>query len=304
MSGLLERTWFAPAPAARLGVLRVVVGGFSLWYLARRRRMLARIAETGPELFEPVGIVKLLDRPLDPRVVRATTDAALAANLAFLLGWRHRVSGPAYSGLLLWVLSYRNSWSMIYHTDNTLVLHALILGLSPSSDAVSLDARRAPAAAGATAADESRYGWPIQLMNTVTTLAYFVAGVAKVAGPLGRQWTSGESLRGQVAVDGLRKELLGGGAAPAASLLYDKLWLWRAAAAGTMVVELGAPAVLPFPRLARLWAVGAFGMHWAVLAIMKITFRHQLSGVAFAPFFPVERAPGALLWVVRRLLGR
>lgn len=134
-------------------MLRVVVGGFSLWYLARRRRMLARIAETGPELFEPVGIVKLLDRPLDPRVVRATTDAALAANLAFLLGWRHRVSGPAYSGLLLWVLSYRNSWSMIYHTDNTLVLHALILGLSPSSDAVSLDARRAPAATGATAAD-------------------------------------------------------------------------------------------------------------------------------------------------------
>ncbi|NJM08483.1 hypothetical protein HC891_23340 [Candidatus Gracilibacteria bacterium] len=57
--------------------------------------------------------------------------ATLLANLAFMLGIGHRVSGPVFAGLLLWLLSYRNSWSMIYHNDNVLVLHALILGFSP-----------------------------------------------------------------------------------------------------------------------------------------------------------------------------
>jgi len=275
------------SPAVRLALVRVVVGGFSLAYLAKRRKMLRRVAGTDPRLFSPVGVVKVLERPLPVPVVEATVYATLAANVAFLLGWRHRCSGPAFAGLLLWQLSYRNSWSMIYHTDNLLVLHALILGLSPSADAVSVDALRgrAPAQSGVG------YGWPIELMNAVTTLSYFVAGIAKVAGPLGGQWISGESLRGQVAVDGLRKELMGDGAAPVAYALYDKVWLWRAMAAGTMVVELGAPVFLADRRLARLWAAAAFTMHWAVLAIMKIKFRYQLSGAAFASFAALQRGP-------------
>jgi hypothetical protein len=268
--------------ATRLALVRVVVGGFSLAYLGRRRRMLARVARTDPRLFAPVGVVKVLDRPLPGPLVEATVTATMAANVAFLLGWKHRYTGPAFSGLLLWQLSYRNSWSMIYHTDNLLVLHALILGLAPSADAVSLDALGRPRT------DEG-YRWPIELMNATTALSYFVAGVAKVAGPLGGQWMSGESLRGQVAVDGLRKELMGDGAAPIAYALYDKVWLWRAMAAGTMVIELGAPLFLASRRTARLWAAAAFGMHWAILAVMRIKFRYQLSGAAFAPFVVLQR---------------
>src|SRR5918992_966702 len=85
-------------------------------------------------------------------------------------------------------------------------------------------------------APHARYGWPIQLMRTVTTLPYVLAGVAKVAGPLGWRWASGESLRRQVAVDGLRKELLGDGAAPAAFALCRHLALFRALAIGSLAV--------------------------------------------------------------------
>lgn len=168
--------WLVPAPPARLGLARAILGGYTLWYLGRRRGMLARISRTDAELSRPVGVARPLRRPLPPAAAGALTDATLAANVAFLLGWRHRLCGPAFSGLLLATLSYRNSWSMVYHSDNLLVLHALVLGVSPAADAVALDARRARRAGRAPPAPGVRYGWPLSLMNALTTLTYLVAG--------------------------------------------------------------------------------------------------------------------------------
>ncbi|MGH8932453.1 MAG: hypothetical protein ACRDZO_17965, partial [Egibacteraceae bacterium] len=94
----------------------------------------------------------------------------------------------------------------------------------------------------------------------------------------------------QVQVDGLRKQLLAGqGPPPLAALLGDRMGLWRALALGSLAIELGAPVVLGSRRLSRLWAAAAFAMHWGILGVMKIKFRYQLSGVTFAPFFPLER---------------
>ncbi len=283
----LGRLWFTPAPATRLAVLRLLVGAYSLWYLRRRVRMLRRIGETDPGLFRPVGVARVLDRPLRPEVNKALILATLGGNAAFLLGWRHRVTGPAFAGLLLWTLTYRNSWSMIFHSDNVLVLHTGILALTPSADALSLDALsrtgRPPAA------PEWRYGWPVNLMRAATAATYLVAGVAKVKGPLGWKWASGEALRSQVAIDGLRKELLGSGAAPLGSRLYKRVGLYRLLAVGSLAAELVAPLVLPSRRLARLWAVAAFAMHWGIYAVMGIKFRYQMSGVMYAPYFDVER---------------
>jgi hypothetical protein len=288
--------WFAPAPAERLGALRVLIGGYALFYLARRRRMLARIAETDARLFAPVGLARPLSRPLNPAAARATVDATLLANLAFVAGAWHQVTGPLYAWLLLWTLSYRNSWSMIFHSDNLLALHAIVLACSRSADALALDARRTRRAAPAP---HWRYGWPIQLMRTLTTLPYCLAGIAKVKGPLGWRWATGESLRRQVAVDGLRKELLGSSATPAAFALYRHVELFRALAVGSLAVELLAPATLASRRASQLWALNALGMHWGILAVMGIRFRYQLAGVAFAPFFPVERPLARAREVVR-----
>jgi len=127
-------------------------------------------------------------------------------------------------------------------------------------------------------------------MNALTALTYFLAAVAKLKSPLGRRWASGESLRGQIAVDGVRKELLGEeGASPLAYRLYRRVWLFRLLATGSLVVEAIAPAALADRRTARLWALNAFAMHWGIHALMKINFRYQMAGIAFAPFFAVER---------------
>jgi len=289
-----ERHWFPALPPRRLAVFRILVGVWTLVYVGRRRRMFERVART-EGLFQPVGPAKALGRPLSRAAFSALLRVNQLATLAFILGWRHRQTGPLFGGSLLSLLSYRNSWTMIYHCDNVLVLHALALGLAPSADDLSLDSRRAARQGGAGLGrlrpprPHWRYGWPIQLLNAMTVLTYFLAGVAKLKGPLGRRWATGESLRSQVAVDCLRKELLGGGAAPAAARLYEQLALYRLLAVGSLALELGAPAALVNQRLARLWAVNAFFMHWGIFLVMGIRFRYQQSGLVYAPFFDLER---------------
>jgi hypothetical protein len=276
--------WFRPAPPERLALLRVLFGVWGLFHMRRRRRLLLNVARTDPELFRPVGPVRVLDRPLDPALVDAIIRLNQAANVAFVLGWRHPRTGPLYAGSLLWLLSYRNSWSMIYHSGNLMALHALTLGASPAADALSLDSR----GKGRRGA-HWRYGAPIQLMNAFTTAAYFLAGVAKLKGPLGLRWATGEGLRSQVAVDGLRKEVLGERGGVLARWMYPRLGLYRLLAIGSLLTEVGAPSALAGGRYGRLWAFNTLGMHWGIYLVMHIKFRYQQSGLPFAPFFPLER---------------
>jgi hypothetical protein len=297
----LDGFWFEHAPASRLAVLRIVIGCFALWYVGKRFRMYMKIARTPDRsLFQPVGLATIHDRPLAPRTFRAVLITTLLLNVAFIVGWRYRYTGPAFASLLLYLMSYRNSWSMIYHSQNGLVLHALVLGFAPAADALSIDALLGTKQRSATgmppwiaSGQRSRrgwqYGWPIQLINTATMLTYFLSGVAKIVGPLGWQWATGEALRSQVAVDGLRKELLGKGAATMAFQVYNHTALFRIMGLGSLLIELSAPLMLVDKRAARLWVLGTYMMHVGILLVMKIRFQYQLSGVMYAPFFDVER---------------
>src|SRR5262245_230787 len=272
--------WFPEAPASRLALLRILVGVFCLGYLwVFRLSMYTTMAGTDPALFEPVGLAAALPEPLPPWVFHLCVIGTLVANVLFTIGWQHRFTGPAFGLLLLWMLCYRNSWSMIYHSDNLLVFFALILGFSPAAEALSMDALsrsapgRLPAGAATTLPAEGHwmFGWPIRLMAIVGVLTYFLCGIAKVAGPLGWSWPLGEPLRGQFAVDGLRKELLGPGLAPPLLFqLYDHLWVFTVLGMVTMVVELGAPLALFHGRLGRIWALTAWLMHWGIFFLMDI----------------------------------
>ena len=281
------------APAARLGLVRALVGGYTLVYLARRRKMLRKVVRTDPAMFEPVGPVRALRRPVPPPVADALNDATLVTTALFALGAGHRLIGPLHSALLSWTLSYRNSWSMIFHSDNALVVHTLVLGASRAADAVSADAllarRPQPAA-------HPRYHWPLRLMNASSTAVYLLSGVSKVARADGWSWVRGDSLRRQIAIDGVRKEVFGSHASPTAYALYRHKALFTLFAAGSLILELGAPLSLLGRRFGRLWAVSWFGMHWGIRVIMGIKFRYQMSGVAFAAWFDLER----LLDLVRR----
>lgn len=283
----LEARVLPVAPPVRPAVLRLVTGGWTAYYLSRRVDMLRSIHRGDPKLFDPVGPCRLLNSPLPPPLADGIMYAELVASAAFTLGLKHRVVGPAHAALLLWTMSYRNSWSMIFHNDNNLVLHTAVLGLTPTADALSIDAIRSDARLAPELLDW-RYGLPSTVINAVTTATYLVAGIAKLKGPLGWSWADGESLRSQIAADGLRKELLGSGAAPLGVQLYEHTGLFRLLATGSLALELAAPIALLDRRVAKAWAAGAFGMHWGIRALMGITFRHQMSGAMFASFFPVD----------------
>jgi hypothetical protein len=306
--GKVAEFWFTPAPATRLAALRLLTGAFALWYLLPRYALYSRVVDASPELFEPVGLASMLSSPMPVGVFRALLLLLYGLNLLFLLGWRQAVCGPAFGLLLLFVLCYRNSWAMIYHSDNLLVLHILILGFTRASDAWSLDAWRrgrrealrpdshsSPLTLHSSLPPLWHYGWPLRLICAVTVSTYFLAGVAKVAGPLGWSWAGGEALRSQMAVDGLRKELLGEGASPMIFQLYDQVWLFTLLGMLTLLLELGAPLALVHRWVGRSWAVGAWLMHWGILLLMDIQFEYSLSGIVFAAFFPLERLmPGRL----------
>jgi hypothetical protein len=286
---------FPVAPAERLATLRLLVGGFGLVYAVARAAHLAGVARFAPGQFRPVGIVTVLGTPLSALAVALLVAATIAAGLAYVAGLRFRVSGPVFAALLLWVTSYRSSWGMIFHTENLLVLDVLVIGLVPSADALSLDARRRRAAGEPAPEPDPRYGWPVRLLCGVTVLTYVIAGVTKLRGS-GLEWVSGDVLRNYVAFDNLRKIELGDAHSTLGAALVKQAWLWRPLAFLSLVIELGAPIALTGRRAALVWCVAAWLFHLAVVLLMAIFFPFPVLGVAFAPFFRVERLASIARW--------
>ena len=99
------------------------------------------------------------------------------------------------------------------------------------------------------------YGWAIKLLAAITCAAYLLAGIAKLR-LAGLSWIEGDQLRNQIAVDNLRKALLGGFVAPLARLVVSHPDGLVALSVLTLVIELGAPLALIGGRVARLWAGG------------------------------------------------
>ena len=71
-------------------------------------------------------------------------------------------------------------------------------------------------------------------------------------------------------------------------------WLFPPLAALSLLIELGAPLAILHRRVALVWALCAWGFHLGVLLLMAILFPYQLSGVAYASLFPLERAVARL----------
>lgn len=291
----LAEGWFSPAPAERLAALRILIGGYALVYVVARLPELASVARYGRHQFRPVGVVRVLDAPLPPSAVLVIAIVTSVLLAAFVAGYRFRLTGPLAALALLWTLTYRNAWGMVFHTENLLVLHVIALALSPAADAWALGRRDAPAPAG--------HGWPIKLMAALTVATYVLAGVAKLR-IAGLDWIDGELLRNQIAVDNLRKALLGDGVAPLAHLVLDHPAQLVVFSVMTLVLELGAPVALLGRWVGYVWALAAWGFHVGVVLMMNIWFPYPLLGLAFLPLLPAERIVGGVIRAARGIRGR
>jgi hypothetical protein len=293
----IARWWLAPAPAERLAALRIAIGLFALGWVAGRFGELMAVARLPAANFHPIGVVRLAGGPLPPAAATAIAAATVVLLALLVAGVGYRIVAPLAAAALLWTLSYRNSWGMVFHTENLLVLHVIALACAPAADAWAVARRPArPAAAG--------YGWPIKLLAALTAATYVLAGIAKLR-IAGLGWVDGELLRNQIAIDNLRKALLGDYIAPLAETFLDHPSGFTVFCALTIALELGAVAALAGGRIARLWAFGAWGFHLGVVLLMNIWFPYPLLGLAFLPLLEAER-PGAWLigrWRARRRRG-
>lgn len=276
------------APPERLAMLRILTGAFSLVYLIVRLPVFVQLTERESG-FDGVGLTALLSGPVPDVVILATIALTLGAGVAYTVGWQFRRLGPVFALGFLALGSYRGSWGQLLHFENLVVLHVIVVALSPAADRWSLDARvrhRAPR-------DTTAYGWPVALAALVVVITYVITGVAKLRYG-GLDWIVGDTLRNHVAYSAARLDLLGGDSSPVAGWAVRANWAWTPAAALTVAVELAAPVALLGGRIRTVWVAAVWLLHLGIAATMFIVFPFPLFLVAFAPFYRVER-----LWTDR-----
>ena len=271
------------APPERLAAVRVVVFGWAALYLTIRSPAVVDI-DASARTFDGLGGVWWLDDPLSGSVLTLLLLVTVAASVAAASGLRYGLSAPVAAIGVTVLLSHRLSFGQVLHTENLLVLHTLALACMPAADAWRVDGRTP-----ARLESERVYGWALQVLTAITTLAYVVAAWAKIRNG-GLDWMSGDVLRNHVAHDNLRKELLGDPSSPVAPHLVPHPWVFAPMAWISMVVELAAPLmVVAGARLRRWWVVSAWLFHAGVLVVMAILFPYQLLLIAFVPMLHGER---------------
>jgi hypothetical protein len=287
----------AVAPPTRLAMLRILTGVFALAYLVIRLPVFLQLGDRRSG-FDGVGLASVLGSPVSSLVIDATIVATALTGIGFVGGWRFRITGPLFALGMSALGSYRGSWGQLLHFENLMVLYLVILALSPAADVWSLDARRRrrpgdSEGGPARPVESTAYGWPIALASLVLVTTYVIAGIAKLRYG-GIDWVVGDTLRNHVAYAAARAELLGGTASPLAGWAVRLERLWPLVAAGTILIEVGAPVALLGGRLRTGWVIATWLMHLGILAFMLIAFPFPLFLVAFAPLYRVER-----LWLDR-----
>jgi uncharacterized membrane protein YphA (DoxX/SURF4 family) len=298
----IDRWLRAPAPPQRLAMVRILVSVYAVVWTLGALPGLIGLVDADPARWDPVGVLAWFDSPPGAGAFYAVVVLTLAAGIAFAAGVLARISGPVLAVAFLVLTTYRNSWGQIFHTENLVALHLLILAAAPVADAWAWDARRREAPTSTE--PQARYGWPLRLMSVVTVLAYVLAGWAKLR-TSGTDWITGTVLRDQVAQDNLLKELFGSPSSPIAGPLLRHAWLFPPMAAFAVAVELGAPVALLGGRWRDAWVAAAWVFHLGILVLMTTLFPYYLSGVAYASMFRVERLGyRARSWRPGRALAR
>lgn len=271
--------------ALRPAVARLGVGAFAVVNNVRRRPMFRSIHRQDPSRFEPVGIVRVLKKPLPAPIADALFDAAQAVTALATAGVAHRVTGPLSAALQWWTLTYRNSFGMILHNDNMMLTQWAVLGCGPSADALSVDALVRDGSLRPEKYSRD-YGAVVTGVNISAVAVYFISGVAKVRSPYGWKWAGGRALKEQIAADAVRKDVFGSHKPKAGEVFYRGGGKFAPFAVAALGVELASPLALADKRLGYLFAVSAWAMHMGIRVVMGIKFTYNLSGISYLGFFP------------------
>jgi hypothetical protein len=264
-------------------MLRIVTGLFAVGYLTVRLPVFLALADPDRHAFDPVGVLWLLHAPLPGSAVTGLVLLTLLLAAAYTAGIGFRLVGPAFAVALLVVTTYRSSWGQVLWFEALVVVHVLIVGFAPSADALAVRLHASPPDAS------QAYGAPVRLAAAVTVATYLLSGIAKLR-ITGLAWMSSNTLQTHIAYSAARLDVLGGTPSPLAPWLVAHRWLLGPLAIGTVALEFGSLAALlsGWPRTA--WVVATWLLHAGIALTLFVVFPYPLFGVAFAPFFRLERA--------------
>lgn len=280
----------AEAPAERLAMFRVLTGVFSVGYLAVRLPVFLALGDRSSSTFDGVGVLGGLESPVSENVVDVLVIGTLLLGIGYASGTLFRLTGPAFGVGMLLLTTYRGSFGQLLHFENLLVLHVLIVALSPATDAWSVDnaMQRRRSSGASRPRSATAYGWPLAVAGLVVVSSYMISAIAKLRYG-GAEWVMGDTLRNHIAYSAARLELLGGRPSPFARYAVRHGWIFPPLALGAIALELAAPLAFVRERLRNVWVAGIWTMHVSILASMLIVFPYPLFVVAFAPFFRLER---------------
>ena len=262
---------FAPAPLARVAVLRVVVLLFVPVDVLLTTTWVRGHAQVPGELYVPLRLGRLLPLPTPGPWVEVLQVVLVAAALvAALLAVRDRlprVAGWAVAGLYLQWMVVAMSYGKVDHDRFAFLVALFVL---PSVGRAGLRSRERSEAAG----------WALSMIALAVVATYVLAAVAKLRFG-GVDWAEGATLTRAV----LRRRT------PLSEPLLDLPFVLHAAQYAILVLELVvAPLLLVRWRdERRTWAlaVGFMGFHLMTFAMITIIFLPHC--VALLALLPLER---------------
>ncbi len=244
------------------------------------------------------GVIRVLDGPLPPGSALAIAGATVVLLVAFTLGARYRVVAPLAALGLLWTLTYRNRGGDLPHRESARAPRARAR-VRAGGRRVGDRTRRAGRSArgGLWLGDQAARGADRDHLRA--------RGHREAAARRRSRGSMASSCATRSRSDNLRKALLGDPHRAARHAVA------RSPAGFTGVRDdddraraVGADRVPP-PRVARLWALAAWGFHVGVVLLMNIWFPFPLLGLAYLPLLRAERPFAWLLawWRRRRRRG-
>ena len=262
---------FAPAPLARVAVLRVVVLLFVPVDVLLTTTWVRGHAQVPGELYVPLRLGRLLPLPTPGPWVEVLQVVLVAAALvAALLAVRDRLprlAGWAVAGLYLQWMVVAMSYGKVDHDRFAFLVALFVL---PSVGRAGLRSRERSEAAG----------WALSMIALAVVATYVLAAVAKLRFG-GVDWAEGATLTRAV----LRRST------PLSEPLLDLPFVLHAAQYAILVLELVvAPLLLVRWRdERRTWAlaVGFLGFHLMTFAMITIIFLPHC--VALLALLPLER---------------
>jgi hypothetical protein len=221
----------------------------------------------------PIPLFRLLHLPVLPSSILEilTTIWKVALGLS-AVGFLTRPSTAIAFGLGVYLLGLPHNFGKTHHSDALIVLIMGIMSVAHCGAGWSVDklirtyrSRRQPAKAQPEISGE--YTWPIRLIWTLMALVFFAAGLSKVA-LSGVDWILSDNMRLTLLSHHYTHEPLVAWGVYIAR--YN--WLCELIAAGTIVLELGAPLALVSQRLRCVIIPSLLVMQLGIWLLMAIPF--------------------------------